>query len=234
MLVQAIMKLSVIVPVLNEKRTIEAILHKVRTVDDGTTKEIIIVDGGSIDGTIEILRREEQKADTRVIYQGAALGRGSALKEGMAAATGDVVIFQDADLELDPAEYPQLLEPLKRGEADVVFGSRFLGGRPKMSPLQWLGNRLVTEAVNVVFGARLTDVETCYQVFRREAVNGLKLESNDFAFTVELTIKLVRAGHRIVEIPISYVPRGRNEGKKVRWRDGVAALWTIVKYRFRA
>jgi glycosyltransferase involved in cell wall biosynthesis len=234
MLVHAIMKLSVIVPVLNEKRTIEAILHKVRSVDDGTTKEIIIVDGGSIDGTIDILRREELKPDTRVIYQGAALGRGSALKEGMAAATGDVVIFQDADLELDPAEYPQLLEPLKRGEADVVFGSRFLGGRPKMSTLQWLGNRVVTEAVNVVFRARLTDVETCYQVFRREAVNGLKLESNDFAFTVELTIKLVRAGHRIVEIPISYVPRGRNEGKKVRWRDGVAALWTIVKYRFRA
>jgi len=223
-------KLSVIVPVYNEHRTIDILLDKVRAVP--IDKEIIVVDGNSIDGTREILREEEQRPDTRVLYQPARNGRGSALKEGVAAARGKFVIFQDADLELDPNDYPLLLAPLESGEADVVFGSRFLQGRPRMTFLQYWGNRVINGLVNLLYGARLTDVETCYQVFRRELIAGMKVDNNDFAFTVELTVKLIKAGHRIREIPISYIPRGRAEGKKVYWRDGFVSVWTLLKYRF--
>jgi len=228
------MKLSVIVPVYNEKRTIDVILDKVRRVQlEGVEREIVVVDGGSIDGTIEKLQEQEKVPGTRVLYQGARKGRGNALKEGIAVSTGEVILFQDADLELDPEDYPALLAPLKEGRTDVVFGSRFLQGRPIMTFFQYWGNRVITMGVNLMFGSRLTDVETCYQVFRREAITGLKLESDHMAFTVELTIKLVKAGRKIVEIPIQYIPRGHAEGKKVYWADGFAALGTIVKYRFR-
>lgn len=224
------MKLSVVVPVYNEKRTVEILLDRVRAVD--VDKEIIVVDGNSIDGTREILERQSEIDDTRVIYQPTRNGRGAALKEGIAAATGDVVIFQDADLELDPADYPSLLAPIEAGEADVVFGSRFLGPKPRMGALQWLGNRVLTAVVNLFFGTRLTDVETCYQVFRRETVNGLTIHNNNFAFTVELTCRLIQRGHKIREIPITYIPRGRAEGKKVYWADGFISLWTILRCRF--
>jgi len=226
-------KLSVIVPVYNEHRTIDLILDKVRKAPLAAEREIVVVDGCSIDGTRERLAAQEAAhSDTRVIYQPRRNGRGGALKEGIAAATGDVVLFQDADLELDPADYPALLAPILDGSARVVFGSRFLEGRPIMTPLQYLGNRVVTEAVNLLYGARLTDVETCYQVFPREVFQGMRIRANDFAFTVELTVKLLKAGHKILEIPIRYVPRGRSEGKKVRWADGFASLYTLIKYRF--
>ncbi|MFH0793395.1 MAG: glycosyltransferase family 2 protein [bacterium] len=224
------MKLSVIIPVYNEKRTIELILEKVRRVP--VEKEIIVVDGNSIDGTRDILKAQEKFHDTRVIYEDRRSGRGSAQKLGLKQAAGDVIIFQDADLELDPADYPALLAPLEKGETDVVFGSRFLRGRPKMTFLQWLGNRVVTEAVNLFYGTRLTDVETCYQVFRRECLRGMEIHNNDFAFTVELTVKLIKKGYKIKEIPIIYIPRGRAEGKKIYWADGFVSLWTLIKYRF--
>ncbi len=224
------MKLSVIVPVYNERRTIDVILSKVRAVD--VEKEIIVVDGCSIDGTLEILDAEEKQPDTQVIRQPGRMGRGSALKEGIAAATGDVIIFQDADLELDPADYPSLLEPIETGRAKVVFGSRFLNGKPNMSFLQYWGNRVMNIAVNLLYRTRLTDVETCYQVFRRECVQGIELKANDFAFTVELTVKLIKAGFEILEIPIQYIPRGRAEGKKIYWADGFVSLWTLVRNRF--
>jgi glycosyltransferase involved in cell wall biosynthesis len=224
------LKLSVIVPVYNERRTIDVLLQKVRAVP--IEKEIIVVDGNSYDGTREILREQESTEGTRVIYQPERNGRGSAIKEGLAAAQGEFVIFQDADLELDPQDYPALLEPLERDEADVVFGSRFLQGRPQMTFLQYWGNRVINMSVNLLYRTRLTDVETCYQVFRRELIEAMEIHNNDFAFTVELTVKLIKAGHRIVEIPIRYIPRGRTEGKKIYWMDGFVSLYTLIKYRF--
>lgn len=224
------MKLSVIVPVYNEHRTISIILQKVRDVP--IDKEIIVVDGGSIDGTVDQLRQEEKQPGTTVIYQPRPNGRGNALVEGLAVAQGEIVIFQDADLELDPSDYPALIAPLEKKECDVVFGSRFLNGRPMMTFFQFWGNRVMNIAVNILYGSNLTDVETCYQVFPREAIAGMKLESPHFAFTVELTVKLLKRGYKIREIPITYIPRGRVEGKKIYWADGFISLWTLVKYRF--
>lgn len=226
--------LSVIVPVYNEVRTVDLLLEKVRR--SPVDKEIIVVDGGSEDGTVELLREQEQRAGTTVVYQGERRGRGNALKVGLHRARGEVVIFQDADLELDPDDYPALLEPIRSGEADVVFGSRFLRGKPRMTFLQYWGNQAVNLAVNVLFfrelgGRRLTDVETCYQVFRRRCLSGMHIQNNEFAFTVELTAKFIRGGHRFAEIPISYFPRGRSEGKKIYWGDGVASLWTLLLVR---
>lgn len=226
--------LSVIVPVYNERRTIDLLLRKVRDVD--IDKEIIVVDGASEDGTVEILKREEQVPGTHVVFQKRRKGRGNALKVGLKMARGEVVIFQDADLELDPNDYPALIKPITDDRADVVFGSRFLREKPKMTFLQYWGNKVINWSVNALFRPELkqlwlTDVETCYQMFRRECFEGLDIRNNDFAFTVELTVRLVQKGYRIQEIPISYFPRGRAEGKKIYWGDGFVALWTLLKLR---
>jgi len=224
-------KLSVIVPVYNERRTLDILLEKVREVD--IEKEIIVVDGNSMDGTKALLKMEEKKPDTLVIYQKKRNGRGSAIKEGLRVANGDIVIFQDADLELDPSDYPSLISPIVSGKALVVFGSRFKGKkRPKMGFLQYWGNKIINLLVNLVYGTDLTDVETCYQVFRREAINDITIKNNDFAFTVELTVKLIKKGYDILEIPITYYPRGRAEGKKIYWKDGFVSLWTLFKYKY--
>jgi glycosyltransferase involved in cell wall biosynthesis len=229
-------KLSVIIPVYNERRTIDVILERVRAVP--IEKEIIVVDGNSYDGTRELLREQERHPDTRVIYQERRRGRGNALKDGLKSAQGDIVIFQDADLELDPRDYPALVRPIEEGNATVVFGSRFLlacAGRsekPRMGFLQYWGNRIVNFMVNLLYGTRLTDVETCYQVFKRSALDGIEIRNNDFAFTVELTVKLIKKGYDIQEIPIQYIPRGRAEGKKIYWKDGFVSLYTLVRYRF--
>jgi glycosyltransferase involved in cell wall biosynthesis len=227
-------KVSVIVPVYNEVRTIDILLEKVRR--SPVEKEIIVIDGNSEDGTKELLRKQEGKPGTRVIYQSARKGRGNALKVGLRHARGEYVIFQDADLELDPNDYPALIAPLERDEADVVFGSRFLRGRPRMTFLQYWGNQVINLAVNILYapelkGRRLTDVETCYQVFRRRCVAGMTIRNNNFAFTVELTAKFIRSRARLAEIPISYFPRGKAEGKKIYWGDGVASLWTLLMVR---
>ncbi|MDK2971256.1 MAG: hypothetical protein PWP23_1011 [Candidatus Sumerlaeota bacterium] len=228
------MKISVIVPVYNEVRTIDILLEKVRR--SPVEKEIIVVDGNSEDGTKELLKKQESRPDTRVIYQTERRGRGNALKVGLRHAKGELIIFQDADLELDPNDYPALIGPIESGKADVVFGSRFLKGRPKMTFLQYWGNQVINVAVNTLYapelkGKRLTDVETCYQIFRRDCLAGMKIRNNNFAFTVELTAKFILRGFRIAEIPISYFPRGKAEGKKIYWGDGVASLWTLVKVR---
>jgi glycosyltransferase involved in cell wall biosynthesis len=224
------MKLSVIVPVYNEKRTIEVILDKVRR--SPVEKEIIVVDGNSEDGTKEILREQRKYKNTTVIFQKKRNGRGGALKEGIKVTTGDIVIFQDADLEVDPDDYPRLIKPIEEGKADVVFGSRFLEDKPKMRFLQYWGNYILNLMVNIFYNQKLTDVETCYQVFKREIIKDIEMKNNDFAFTIELTIKLIKAGYKILEIPISYIPRGRAEGKKIYWKDGFVSIWTILKYKF--
>lgn len=229
------MKLSVIVPVYNERRTVEVLLDRVRRVP--IEKEIIVVDGNSDDGTKEILKRQAGIPGTRVVFQSRRRGRGHALKTGIRLAKGDIIVFQDADLELDPNDYPALIAPIESRRADVVFGSRFLRGKPRMTFLQYWGNRVINIAVNLLYRPelgrlRLTDVETCYQVFRRECFDGLRIETNHFAFTVELTVKLVLARFRIVEIPIRYFPRGHAEGKKIYWADGFASLWILFKTRF--
>jgi glycosyltransferase involved in cell wall biosynthesis len=228
------MKLSIIIPVYNEHRTIEAVLKKVHDVElPGVEKEVLVVDGNSEDGTREILETREHEPGTVIIFEPGPMGRGHALKEGLDRATGDVVIFQDADLELDPEDYPELLKPLQEGRADVVFGSRFLRGKPKMGFFQYWGNRVINISVNLLYGVRLTDVETCYQVFRRELIRDFNLQNNDFAFTVELTVKLLKARHKVTEIPIAYIPRGRAEGKKIYWMDGVLSLWTLFTLRWK-
>jgi len=226
--------LSVIVPVYNEVRTIELLLEKVR--NSPVEKEIIIVDGNSEDGTREILERQTSIPGTRVYYQTDRRGRGNALKIGLRHARGEVIIFQDADLELDPDDYPALIQPLLANSADVVLGSRFLRGKPRMTFLQYWGNRVINIAINTLYmpelkGQRLTDVETCYQVFRRRCLAGMSIRNNKFAFTVELTAKFILRKYRIVEIPISYFPRGKAEGKKIYWGDGVASLWTLLLVR---
>lgn len=223
------MRLSVIIPAYNEVATLKTVLDTVRRVP--LEVEIIVVDGNSTDGTRAVLEQEAAAGDIVPVYQRAKNGRGGALREGLEIATGDVVVFQDADLELDPACFPDLLAPIRAGGTDVVFGSRFLGGRPRMTFLQYWGNRVINAALNVLWGTRLTDVETCYQMFRREAVAGMEFERSDMSFTLELTIRLIERGHRIVEVPIAYKPRGRAEGKKLYWADGFIGLWLLLKYR---
>lgn len=223
--------LSVIIPVYNEAPTLSKVLQAVRAVP--LDLEIVVVDGASTDGTREILEMEERRGDLLVIYQENRNGRGGALREGMAAAQGAIIVFQDADLELDPACFPDLVKPLQQGEADVVFGSRFLRGRPNMTPLQYWGNRTVTGLLNVFWGASLTDAETCYQVFRREITQSMRFDRSDMSFTVELTLRFLRARCRIEEVPVDYFPRSHNEGKKLYWGDGFVSLWVLVKYRIK-
>ncbi|MCX7625195.1 MAG: glycosyltransferase family 2 protein [Candidatus Sumerlaeaceae bacterium] len=222
--------LSVIIPVYNEAGTLATVLEAVRRVP--LDKEIIVVDGNSTDGTREILEQESARGDLFPIYQSQRNGRGGALQEGLLVARGRVIVFQDADLELDPSCFPQLLAPIEANECDVVFGSRFLAGRPKMTFLQYWGNRLVNAVLNLLYGTRITDVETCYQMFRRDAVRDLRFDRKDMSFTVELAVKMIRKGLRIKEVPVAYHPRTKAEGKKLYWADGIISLWVLFRYRF--
>jgi glycosyltransferase involved in cell wall biosynthesis len=227
------MKLTVVIPVYNEVATIEKIVGLVRSVDVGMDNETILVDDCSSDGTREVLERmAREHGDLKVIHHEVNYGKGAALRTGFAAATGDVVLIQDADLEYDPNEYPQLLKPILDNRADVVFGSRFLGGGAHRVAFYWhyLGNRLLTTLSNMTTNLNLTDMEVCYKVFRREIIQRLNLRENRFGFEVEITAKVARSKARIYEVPISYYGRDYSEGKKIGWRDGVSALRCIVKY----
>jgi len=222
--------LSVIMPVYNERETLTAILAQVRAVD--LKKEIVVVDDGSTDGTRDILREEEKKGDLKVFYHEVNKGKGAAVRTGLEHASGDVIIIQDADLEYDPREYPKLLKPILEGEAEVVYGSRSLVFKETMFLLQALGNKIVTLVTNLLYGIALSDMETCYKVFRAEVIKSIPLRSRRFEFEPEITAKLLKRGYRIHEVPISYQGREYHEGKKLTWRDGITALWTLVKYRF--
>lgn len=224
------MKLSVVIPCYNEERTIRALVDAVRK-SPCAPKEIIIVDDCSRDSTRAILETQIAPLVQQILYHEANQGKGAALRTGIRAATGDLVIIQDADLEYDPNDYPLLLEPLLSDRADVVFGSRFGNGRPpRMRIRHWIGNTVLTRLSNLFTGLRLTDMETCYKAFRREIIQGIRIEEDRFGFEPEVTAKVARAGCRIHEVGISYCGRSYAEGKKIGWKDGVRALWCIVKY----
>jgi len=226
------MKLSVIIPVYNEANTIEEFIHRVQGVDIGFEKELIVIDDFSTDGTRDIL--EKIKSDsTRVFYHSQNQGKGSALQTGFKEAEGDIVIIQDADLEYDPREYPKLLEPILDGRADAVYGSRFLGG-PHRVLFFWhyVGNRFLTTLSNMFSNLNLTDMETCYKVFRKDILDRITFKSRRFGFEPEVTAKLAKLKCRIYEIPISYSGRDYTEGKKIGWKDGLAALFHIIRYKF--
>ena len=222
--------LSVIMPVYNEQETLTEILTRVRAVD--LEKEIVVVDDGSSDGTRDILKEEEKKGDLKILYHEVNKGKGAAVRTGLEHASGDFIIIQDADLEYDPREYPKLLKPILEGEAEVVYGSRSLVFKETMFLLQALGNKIVTLATNLLYGIALSDMETCYKVFRAEVITSIPLRSRRFELEPEITAKLLKRGYRIHEVPISYQGREYHEGKKLTWRDGITALWTLIKYRF--
>jgi len=227
-------KLSVIIPVYNEKSTIRELVEKVRRVHvAGLTKEIIVVDDGSTDGTHDILKTIK---DVRVILHSENRGKGGAVKTGFQNATGDIVLIQDADLEYDPDEYGELLKPILSGNADVVYGSRFVGSKPHrvLYIFHYAGNRLLTLFSNLLTGLNLTDMETCYKAFRREVTDSFKdnIISRRFGIEPELTARVARGKWRVYEVGVSYYGRTYREGKKINWKDGIAALWHIVRFNW--
>jgi len=243
-------KLSVVIPVYNEKATIDEILRRV--IDTEFRKEIVLVDDCSTDGTRQILEKMLQLQssgaaeapafdgsdpinlrDIRIFFQPHNQGKGAALRRGFAEVTGDIVLVQDADLEYDPRDYGKLLEPLVDGRADVVFGSRFLGGPQRVHYFwHYVANKMLTLLSDIFTNLKLTDMETCYKVFRREVLQGIQLKSDRFGFEPEITAKVAKGNWRIYEVPISYAGRTYEEGKKITWKDGFQALWCIIRFRF--
>ncbi len=222
-------KLSVVMPVYNERTTVEEIIRRVLKVP--LNIELVVVNDGSKDGTKEILDRLQAELQFSLHHQENA-GKGSALRRGFAAVTGDMVIIQDADLEYSPEEYPELISLILSGHADVVYGSRFLGRHRVFLFTHYVGNCIVTFFTNVLYNTMLTDMETCYKVMRTEVLRSFKLESNSFGIEPELTAKIFKRGYRVYEIPITYAGRNYDEGKKITWMSGVEALWILIKYRF--
>ena len=221
--------LSVVMPVFNERRTIEEIIHRVLAVR--MRLQLIVVDDVSTDGTTEILERLQKEHGFVLLRQPRNTGKGAALRRGFGAVTGDMVIIQDADLEYSPEEYPLLTHLITSGRADVVFGSRFLGTHRVFLLTHYLGNRLLTFMTNVLYNTMLSDMETCYKVMRTDVLRSMELKSNGFGIEPEITAKVFKRRYRVYEVPISYDGRGYDEGKKITWRDGIVALWVLVKYR---
>jgi glycosyltransferase involved in cell wall biosynthesis len=222
--------LSVVMPVYNERATIEEIIRRVAAVPVRT--ELIVVDDGSTDGTRELLAALHERLGFHLLLQPGNQGKGAAVRRGFAAVTGDLVVIQDADLEYSPEEYPALIELICDGRADVVYGSRFLGRHRVFLFTHYAGNRLLTLLTNILYNTMLSDMETCYKVMRTEVLRSMTLRSSGFGIEPELTAKIFKRHYRVYEVPITYDGRGYDEGKKITWRDGIVALWVLVKYRF--
>jgi glycosyltransferase involved in cell wall biosynthesis len=228
-------RLSIIVPVFNEARTVRAVIDRLLTIDLPVPREILIVDDGSTDGTGEVLDTAAGEGlAVTVIRKPKNGGKGSAIRAGLARATGTIVAIQDADLELDPAQLATLVQPIVAGQASVVYGSRFLDGVPRAPRLTVAGNRMLTAATNVLYGSAITDMETCYKIMRAEIARSLNLTASRFDIEPQITARLLRGGHRIHELPVQFAPRSRAEGKKIKWRDGVRALQVLLIERLRA
>jgi len=223
--------LSVIVPIYNERTTVAEIIRRIRAVDLPMALEVIAVDDGSSDGTDKVLAALADST-VRVLVHPVNQGKGAAIRTGLGAVRGDLVLIQDADLEYDPDDWPRLLDPVLKGKARVVYGSRFTGERKNMMPLHWIGNRFLSLVTNVLYSSTLSDMETCYKLFDRRVLEGITVQSDRFDFEPEITAKILRRGHRIYEVPISYAGREMADGKKITWRDGLGALKALVKFRF--
>lgn len=227
------MKLSIIMPVYNEQETLREILSQVRAVElPGVEKEILVVDDGSTDNSRDILADEAEAGDLHVFFHNQNQGKGAAVRTAIEQATGDLILIQDADLEYDPRDYPALIRPIIEGRVTVVYGSRFLGPRKAMLFWHMLGNKLLTLTTNILYNAILSDMETCYKCFRADVIRDIPLRSRRFEFEPEITAKVLKRGHRIFEVPISYYGREYHEGKKIGARDAPIAFWTLIKYRF--
>jgi glycosyltransferase involved in cell wall biosynthesis len=222
--------LSVVMPVYNERRTIDEIIARVMAVP--IRIELIVVDDCSTDGTRDVLAALQARYGFKLILQPQNAGKGSALRRGFQEVTGDVMVIQDGDLEYSPEEYPDLIELISQGRADVVYGSRFIGRHRVFLFTHYAGNRLLTLITNMLYNTMLTDMETCYKMMRAEVLRSMTLRSNGFGIEPEITAKVFKRGYRVYEVPITYDGRGYDEGKKITWRDGLVALWVLLKYRF--
>jgi glycosyltransferase involved in cell wall biosynthesis len=223
--------LTVIMPVFNERATVAEIIRRMRAVELPVVLEVIVVDDGSSDGSDKVLKALEDST-VRVLTHAQNQGKGAAIRTALEATRGDLVLIQDADLEYDPDDWPRLLDPILKGKARVVYGSRFTGERKNMLPLHWFGNRFLSLLTNVLYSSTLSDMETCYKLFDAQVLEGMPIVSNRFEFEPEITAKVLRRGHRIYEVPISYAGREMHEGKKITWRDGFSALAALVRFRF--
>jgi glycosyltransferase involved in cell wall biosynthesis len=230
--------LSIIVPVYNEVRTVLAVIERLRSIDLPVAREILVVNDGSTDGTREVLDSapagiRDAGSGIRIMHAEKNAGKGAAIRLGLDASTGTIIAIQDADLELDPQQLSALVAPIVRGEADVIFGSRFLAGRPAAPWVTIAANRALTGTTNLLFGSSITDMETCYKIMRADVARSLRLDANRFDIEPQITARLLRGGHRIHELPVKFDPRSRAQGKKIGWRVGVRAVEVLVKERFR-
>jgi glycosyltransferase involved in cell wall biosynthesis len=222
--------LTVIMPVFNERGTVAEIIRRMRAIELPVVLQVIVVDDGSSDGSDKVLHALEDST-VRVLTHPENRGKGAAIRTALGAATGDLVLIQDADLEYDPDDWPRLLDPILKGKARVVYGSRFTGERKNMLPLHWFANRTLSLVTNLLYSSTLSDMETCYKLFDAQVLEGMTIVSNRFDFEPEVTAKVLRRGHRIYEVPISYAGREVHEGKKITWRDGISALAALIRFR---